>query len=98
MTHLFISPIGEYPRHQGDILLEYPEFDGVNLPDGWIAVEETEKPSAGENEIVYESDPQIINGVHKQSWSIRPMTEEEIEKRNNMPQTWEEVKKYLGLI
>lgn len=95
MSNLFISPDGQYPRHIGDILIEYPDFDGVNLPNGWNMVQEVDRPTVGENEIAYETSPEIVNGIYKQSWAIRTVTEEEIEKRNNHPKTWEEAKKLL---
>jgi hypothetical protein len=95
MSNLFIGPEGQYPRYVGDILIEHPDFDGINLPDGWNSVEEVERPTVGENEIVYEASPELIDGVYKQSWSVRPVTEEEIKKRNNHPKDWQEVKKLL---
>lgn len=95
MSNLFINPNNEYPRYIGDIQAEHPDFDGVNLPEGWVAVEQTERPAVTENEVVYEIPPQLIDGVYKQSWSIRPVTQEEIEKRNNHPKDWEEVRKLL---
>jgi hypothetical protein len=95
MSNLFISPNNEYPRYVGDILIEHPDFDGVNLPEGWQAVEQTERTPVGENEIVYEIAPILVNGVYKQSWAIRAVTEEEIEKRNNHPRDWQEAKKLL---
>lgn len=95
MSSLFISPDNQYPRYIGDILIEHPDFDGVNLPDGWVAVEPTERPHTGENDIAYEVSPQVVDGVYKQTWAIRPVTEEEIERRNNHPKDWEEAKKLL---
>jgi len=95
MSNLFISPNNEYPRYVGDILIDYPDFDGVNLPTGWVAIQETERPPVQENEIVYEISPKLTNGLYKQSWAIRAVTEEEIEKRNNHPKDWQEAKKLL---
>jgi hypothetical protein len=95
MSNLFISPSNEYPRYVGDILIEHPDFDGVNLPTGWQVVEQTERPPVNENEIVYEIAPELVDGYHKQSWAIRSVTEEEIERRNNHPKDWEEAKKLL---
>jgi len=95
MSNLFISSNNEYPRYVGDILIEYPDFDGVNLPDGWKAVEPTERPPVGQNEIAYEIEPELVDGSYRQSWAIRPLTAEEIEQRENHPKEWQEVKKLL---
>lgn len=95
MSNLFINPNNEYPRYVGDILIKHPDFDGVNLPEGWKSVEEVDRPIVGTDEIVYEKSPVLIDGIYKQSWGIRPVTEEEIEKRNNHPKDWEEAKKLL---
>jgi hypothetical protein len=95
MSNLFISPNNEYPRYVGDILIEHPDFDGVNLPDGWKSVESTDRPLVGQDEIAYEVEPELSNGSYKQSWAIRPLTTEEIEKRNSHPKDWQEAKKLL---
>lgn len=98
MTHLFINPNNEYPRHVGDILLEDPNYDGVNLPAGWKAVEVVSAPAPGDNEVVYESLPEMIDGVYRQLWLTRPITEEEIERKNNPPTSWQEVKDSLPFL
>lgn len=95
MSNLFINPDGQYPRHMGDILIEHPDFNGTDLPAGWSLVQEVERPTVGEDEIVYEVSPVLVDGVYNQSWAVRPVTEEEIERRNNHPKDWEEVKKLL---
>lgn len=95
MSNLFISPDGQYPRYIGDILIDYPDFDGINLPEGWKSVEEVDRPTVSTDEIVYEESPVLVDGVYKQSWATRPVTEEEIEKRNNHPKDWAEAKKLL---
>ena len=95
MSNLFINSNNEYPRYIGDVLIEHPDFDGVNLPEGWKTVEETERPTVEENEIVYEIEPKLVNGSYRQSWATRAVTEEEIEKRNNHPRDWQEAKKLL---
>lgn len=95
MSNLFINPNNEYPRYIGDILIDHPEFDGVNLPEGWVTVEETERPTVGQDEITYEVSPEIVNGIYKQTWAVRPVTEEETERRNNHPKDWEEARKLL---
>lgn len=81
---LFISPNNEYPRHIGDLQIEHPNWkEGDALPPGWQIVEyATELPERGENEIVYEIKPTIINGKLTQTFAVRPMTDEEIERKN----------------
>ena len=54
-------------RTLNDHLIEHPDFDGVNLPEGWKAVEETGRPPVEENEIVYEVEPELVNGSYRQS-------------------------------
>lgn len=79
----YISPQGEYPRHQGDIQLENPSWTpGDDLPEGWQFVQDTERPEPGENEIVFEQAPAEIDGTLYQSWAVRPMTQEEIDRKN----------------
>jgi len=98
MTHLFINPNNEYPRHVGDILLEDPSYDGVNLPAGWKPVDVVAAPVPGDNEVVYEGLPEMIDGVYRQSWLTRQMTDEEIERKNNPPTSWQEVKDSLPFL
>jgi len=94
---IYINPAGEYPRHIGDIQLEYPDFKvGDKLPDGWIEVIETGRPTPVENKIIYEGYPEEINGVMTQNWVIRDMTPEEIEKKE-APKTAKEKLIALGL-
>lgn len=81
MSYLFINPANEYPRHVGDILVEYPEFDGVNLPEGWQSVATTERPETGPNQTAYEVFPELVNGQYVQTWVIRDLTAEEIAAR-----------------
>lgn len=95
MSNLFISPNNEYPRYEGDIIIDHPDFDGINIPDGWISVERTERPIPLEGEIVFELFPIYLDGKYVQSWSSRPLTEEEIENGSNHPKSWEDVKKSL---
>ena len=78
MMNLFINPNNEYPRHTGDILLEYPDFDGINLPEGWKTVEPTDPPVFGEGQILEELFPEFINGAYKQTWNVRTLTAQEI--------------------
>lgn len=79
----FISPENEWPRYIGDIQLEHPDFtEGADLPDGWIAVEETEPPTVSEGQIFEQAQPTEVDGVMTQQWLVRDLTPEEIARRN----------------
>jgi hypothetical protein len=95
---LFISPLGEYPRHIGDVQIEHPTWNpGDQLPEGWNQVIETPMNlEAGENQTVYEGAPQEVDGSWRQVWAVRDLTEAEIE-RKNAPQTLVAKLKALGL-
>ena len=81
---LLINPENEYPKHIGDLKLAHPNWqEGDALPNGWQEVAyASEVPSRGENEVVYETEPTLINGKLTQTFAIRPMTAEEIERRD----------------
>ena len=80
----------EYPRHEGDIRLEYPHIletqtgDTFPCPEDYAKIIETDKPpySRLEQKCV-ESFPQNIDGVWKQVWQVVNLTEEE--KQQQMP-------------
>lgn len=94
---IYISPKNEYPRHIGDIQLEHPDFkEGDALPEGWVKVEEAERPTPSTEQIVYEDFPVEVDGVMTQNWKVRDMTPEEIERRD-APKTAREKLKALGL-
>lgn len=80
---IYISPNNEYPRHYGDIQLDHPNWKlGDDLPDGWVKVAESERPTPGTDQITYEDFPIEVDGVITQNWQIRDMTAEEIERRD----------------
>lgn len=81
---LLINPNNEYPRHIGDLKLEHPEWqEGDALPAGWQEVAyAAQLPSRGENEVIYETEPTLVKGKLTQTFAIRPMTAEEIERRD----------------
>lgn len=79
----FISPDNEYPRHIGDIQLVEPSYRyGDALPDGWVEVADATPPIAGTDEVVYEDFPTEVDGVMTRNFATRPMTAEEIERRD----------------
>jgi len=95
---LFIGPLGEYPRHIGDVQIEQPSWNpGDQLPEGWNQVTETPMNlEPGENQIVYEAAPQEVEGSWRQVWAVRNLTQAEIERRD-APQTLVTKLKALGL-
>lgn len=80
---LYLAPNNEYPRFIGDLLLDHPEYkDGDPLPTGWSIVKEVEYPTVEQDEIIVENSPELINGVLTQSFTVRPMNEDELARRN----------------
>lgn len=74
----------EYPLHQGDIRLVYPEMgEKFVLPDDtFVEVDDTPIPEAGVNQIVSELKPVLTNGKWIRQFSVRQMTQEEISARD----------------
>jgi len=80
---LYINSENEYPRHIGDVQLAKSGFkDGDALPKGWTKVEESERPSAGSNQVTVEGTPETIDGVMTQSWTVRDLTQAELDRRD----------------
>ena len=80
---LFLGPDNAYPRFIGDVQVEYPNYkEGDTPPNGWFLVEETEYPEAEADKAIEEVLPVLVDGVYKQTFNIRPLTADEIEKRN----------------
>lgn len=75
----------EYPLYQGDIRLVYPEIgEAFILPDDtFAAVEDTPVPSYGINERLVELKPILVNGKWVKQFTIRDMTQEEIDERES---------------
>lgn len=83
MNNLFIDPAGNYPRFYGDVQLDDPTFElGGVLPEGWKEVQETPMPTPGVDEEIVYLDPIEIDGIWTQQWDVRPLTDEEIERRD----------------
>ena len=80
---LYISADNEYPRHIGDVQLAKSGFkEGDTLPTGWVQVEESERPTAGNDQLTVEGFPETIDGVVTQSWIVRDLTQAELDRRN----------------
>jgi hypothetical protein len=77
----------EYPRHEGDIRLEYPEItedqtgDSFPCPDTYALVKETTAPEFNfATQVCYETAPVQIDSVWTQQWAVRSMTDEELQR------------------
>lgn len=80
---ILIDSNGNYPRYIGDLQLEFPSWkQGDTLPEGWHEVVASELPEIGENETFIEHSPVLVDGIYHQSFSVRPLTEEELAKKN----------------
>jgi hypothetical protein len=80
---IYINAEGEYPRHIGDIqLVKKGWSEGDPLPTGWQAVVETGRPTAGADQVAYDSGPIHVDGVLTQGWTVRDLTVEEIDRRD----------------
>jgi hypothetical protein len=82
---------GEYPRHQGDVRLEYPDMGApFVLPETYAHVQNTEMPEHDyDTQRAEEAPPVMIDGVWVMQWRVREATPEEIgraeELRNPLP-------------
>jgi len=80
---IYINSANEYPRHIGDIQLEFPGFkEGDALPTGWAKVEESERPTAGIDQVTVEGTPSEVDGVMTQNWTVRDLTQAELDRRD----------------
>jgi hypothetical protein len=80
---IYINAEGEYPRHIGDVqLVKKGWSEGDTLPTGWQSVVETERPTAGTDQLTYDSGPVDIDGVLSQGWTVRDLTAEELALRD----------------
>jgi len=80
---LYINAENEYPRHIGDIKLAKSGFkDGDALPTGWVKVTESERPTAGTDQVTVEGTPEEVDGVTTQAWTVRDLTQAELDRRD----------------
>ncbi len=78
---LLINSNNEYPRFIGDLQLAYPEWvEGDVLPENWFEVKEVSMPEITSNQVAYELNPELINGVYNQKWTVREKTEAELKE------------------
>lgn len=78
----------EYPRHEGDIRLEYPEItedqtgDTFPCPDEYALVSPVQIPECDyEFQTVEEIPPTQVDGVWTQQFLVRNLTAEELQAR-----------------
>jgi uncharacterized protein YbdZ (MbtH family) len=80
---IYKNPQGQYPLHIGDVQLAKKGWaEGYTLPTGWQAVTETERPTAGIDQVAYDSGPVDVDGVLSQGWTVRDLTAEELARRD----------------
>ena len=79
---------GEYPRHEGDIRLEYPEIletqtgETFPCPPTYALVAETQAPAFDRfSQCAYEGAPHQTVSGWEMTWLVKTLTPEEIEAR-----------------
>jgi len=80
MTIYIKLSTGEYPRHQGDVRLEYPDMGDVFvLPETYAHVQSTEPPDHNRiTQRAVETPPIEIDGQWVMQWLVRDATQEEL--------------------
>ena len=79
---MYINSQGEFPRYIGDIQIEDSNWKkGDPLPEGWHEVAQVAPPTVGEFEVLENGEPELRDGVYYQTWTVRSMTEEEIDRK-----------------
>jgi hypothetical protein len=79
--NLFIQIINgtpvNHPLTVDNLLYLFSQFDGENPPEGYAKFERTAKPIETRFEITEGPVYSLIDGIVKEVWSVRPMTDEE---------------------
>jgi hypothetical protein len=75
MTAYINTETMEYPLHPGDI---------VEMTDNFVEVQETPMPEISNTQKAIEQQPQIIDGIWKQIWSVVDKSPEEIQFEQNL--------------
>ena len=74
-----LKSTGQYPIHEGDIRLLYPEMGEVFiLPEEYAAIQTDAWPETQENYKVVVLPLEIRDGGYFQKFEVRPCTEEEL--------------------
>lgn len=81
--YLYINEsLNIYPRFPGDIQLIDPNWTvDEPLPEGWELVKDTPLPQYEIGQVIEELYPEKIDGIWYQKWTVRNMTEEELEEQ-----------------
>lgn len=66
-----------HPIDVSNLILAFPNFDVNNLPEKYIPFERIEKPHIGVYEVLESHEYILDSGICKDSWNVRPMTQEE---------------------
>lgn len=72
----------EYPRHAGDLELLGWNL-GDPLPENWVTVLLVDPPIITETQTYTQNFPEKIDGIWKITYTVREMTQEEIDAKNN---------------
>ena len=67
----------EHPIMESNFLEAFPHVDPNNLPQEFASFERIEQPAIGQYEVIEGVTYQWDNGIVKDVWSIRQMTDEE---------------------
>jgi len=81
MTIYIKLSTGEYPRHEGDVRLEYPDMgEQFVLPDTYAHVQSTEMPEHDYiTQRAVETPPIQVNGQWIMQWMVRDATQQELD-------------------
>ena len=66
-----------HPLTLENLLYIFPQFDGENLPEGYAKFERTARPTEARFEITEGPVYSLVDGIVREVWSVRPMTDEE---------------------
>ena len=84
-----------HPVTKKNLLSAFPNADATN---DWIAFERVAQPELGVYEIA-EFSYGIVDGLAKDVWSVRQMTnEEKTDKQNQVKATWAEMNGYASWV
>jgi hypothetical protein len=79
---ILVDNKNNYPRFMGDLLVQHPKWqEGDSLPNGWHEVQDTMPPQISVDEVFAEEYPKLVDGQYIRTWSVRPLTDEEIDRR-----------------
>lgn len=82
------NPIN-HPIYVEHLIAAFPTFDPNNLPEKYVAFERVPKPRIKVYEIFEGHEYALIDGVYKDVWNIRQMTDSEkqqqIQEMMNLP-------------